>query len=370
MTRYYILGFLLALYIGCGEHYTIAQIRNDQPLLWDYHRLNVDTLEGNDGLRETVRSVGPLQSFSQPITITDKNKSFSGNKHDYCSMAIYWWPDEKASDGKYLRRDGYTNPEYKQYDLPKLSELENRCRTLSLLCYISHDKRYYKSFVKQLRAWFVNKKTRMNPNFEYAQVIPGYDNNRGRSTGLIEAYSFVYVLESIRLVECVKPLDKKTRNGVKKWFDDFATWMMESDLGKAQSKVKDNNGIAYDVTLLAMLAYTDRNEEIEKLLNDFTNKRILSSIAPDGMQPRELQRTKAYSYSIMNLNQILDFCIMSKSLGYPIYDKNKKRVDAAYNYLASFVGHKEKFPYPQITDWASCENDLKKAKTKLDRLNK
>lgn len=370
MRRNYILVFLLVICIGCREHYTNAQIRDNQPLLWDFRSLDDDSLDDNDGLRETVRNTASILSLSQPITITDKNKSFSGDKHDYCSMAIYWWPDEKATDGKYVRRDGYTNPEYKQYDLPKLSELGNRCRTLSSLYYTSHNKQYYKAFVKQLRTWFVNKKTRMNPNFEYAQVIPGYDNNRGRSTGLIEAYSFVYVLESIRLVECVKPLDRKTRNGVKKWFGEFATWMMESDLGKAQSKVKDNNGIAYDVTLLSMLAYTERNEEMVKLLNDFTDKRILSSIEPDGKQPRELQRTKAYSYSIMNLNQILDFCIMSKSLGYPVYDDNKTRVDAAYKYLASFVGHKEKFPYSQITDWASCENDLKKTKNKLDRLNK
>ena len=30
----------------------------------------------------------------------------SGDKHDYLSMAIYWWPDPKNPTGPYISRDG------------------------------------------------------------------------------------------------------------------------------------------------------------------------------------------------------------------------------------------------------------------------
>src|SRR5688572_20501823 len=40
----------------------------------------------------------------------------SGDKHDYMSLAPYHWPDPNKPDGlPYIRKDGQTNPEVREY---------------------------------------------------------------------------------------------------------------------------------------------------------------------------------------------------------------------------------------------------------------
>src|SRR6516164_3783053 len=45
-----------------------------------------------------------------PLSVTDKAiNPPSGDKHDYMSLAPYWWPDKNKPNGlPYIRRDGET----------------------------------------------------------------------------------------------------------------------------------------------------------------------------------------------------------------------------------------------------------------------
>ena len=51
-------------------------------------------------------------------SVTDKTKPApSGDKHDYFSMARYWWPNPNTPDGlPYVRKDGKVNPEIEDLD--------------------------------------------------------------------------------------------------------------------------------------------------------------------------------------------------------------------------------------------------------------
>ena len=60
----------------------------------------------------------------KPLTIVNKPKAPSAiDKHDYVSLAPYWWPDPDKPDGlPYIHKDGQTNPEHNQYDRPLLGK--------------------------------------------------------------------------------------------------------------------------------------------------------------------------------------------------------------------------------------------------------
>ena len=118
-----------------------------------------------------------------PLSVMDKEKvAASGNKHDYLSQARYFWPDPTKPDGlPYINRDGQSNPELEKLDRNRLGETANRIVTLSLAWYFSGDERYAEKATQLIRVWFLDKKTRMNPHMEYAQIIPGRYNNKGRS---------------------------------------------------------------------------------------------------------------------------------------------------------------------------------------------
>ena len=69
-----------------------------------------------------------------PGSVVDKKRaSPSGDRHDYMSLAPYWWPDPAAAEGSpYIRRDGEVNPETKDFsDKVNLWQVLNTVTTLS-----------------------------------------------------------------------------------------------------------------------------------------------------------------------------------------------------------------------------------------------
>src|SRR5688572_22934036 len=111
-----------------------------------------------------------------PFSVMEKkNDPPSGDKHDYMSLAPYFWPDPSKPNGlPYIRKDGQTNPEVKEYKdkeyMPKMCEL---VYTLSLAYYFSGNEVYAEHAAKLLKTWFLDPATRMNPNLNYAQAIKG-----------------------------------------------------------------------------------------------------------------------------------------------------------------------------------------------------
>jgi hypothetical protein len=136
-----------------------------------------------------------------PVSVMEKkNLPPSGDKHDYMSLAPYHWPDPSKPGGlPYLRKDGQTNPEVKEYkDKEYMPQLCSNVQTLALAWYYSGDKMYADHAAKLLRVWFLDTATRMNPNLNFAQAIKG--ENTGRGAGLIDSRHFIKLIDAIAMV--------------------------------------------------------------------------------------------------------------------------------------------------------------------------
>src|SRR5437762_11027068 len=134
--------------------------------------------------RRVLRAANQYLSEA-PITITASHSSRSaGGVHDFFSEGDYWWPDPQNPGGPYIQRDGLSNPDNFVEHRRALMRLSVQIPALAAAWKLTREKRYATQAVSHLRAWFIDERTRMNPNLQYAQAIHG--RTTGRGTGIID----------------------------------------------------------------------------------------------------------------------------------------------------------------------------------------
>lgn len=300
----------------------------------------------------------------RPLTVMMKDKTpGSGDKHDYMSQARYFWPDPDKPDGlPYISLDGKSNPELEKLDRNRLGTTADRVTTLALAWYFSGDEKYARKAVELIRVWFINKDTRMNPNLEYAQMIPGHNNNKGRCYGVLDGYSFVEMLDAVKLLEHSKSFTAKEAGQLHAWFGKLLNWILTSPQGQDESRQANNHSTAYDAQIIAYALYTGNLKVAREIIDAVPAKRMFKQIEPDGRQPYELTRTLAFGYSQYNLTHLLDIFFMAQKIGVRIdtaVSADGRGFYKALDFLAQYIGKGVKeWPYQQISGWEGKQQEL------------
>ncbi len=298
------------------------------------------------------------------VMMKDKTPA-SGNKHDYMSQARYYWPDPSKPDGlPYINRDGESNPELEKLDRVRLGSMANSVTNLALAWYFSGEEKYAQKATELIRVWFFNKETKMNPNLNYAQMIPGHNEGKGRCYGVIDTYSFVEMLDAVQLLEQSKAFTAKDSKNLKAWFSQLLNWILTSEQGKEESSQKNNHSVAYDTQVIAFAMYVGNNQVAEQLIREFPAKRIFTQIEPDGSQPQELRRTLAFGYSQYNLSHMIDIFQMGQKMGINIDNatsEDGRNFYKALDFISQYMGKEvTDWPYQQISEWEYKQNELGK----------
>ena len=275
----------------------------------------------------------------------------SGDKHDYMSQAPYFWADAKQSSGlPYIRRDGERNPEINKIsDHHTMDQMVSGVRALSLAYYFQGNEEYAAKAVQLLRAWFLEPATRMNPNLQYAQFIPGV--NTGRGIGLIETRGLADVVDAIGLLAGSKALSAADQRGLEDWYGKFLQWMLESKNGRDEGAAKNNHGTYYDVQTASFALFLGKTGLAKEILETAKQKRIGTQIETDGRQPLELVRTKAWSYSNGNLDGLMLLAQLGEDVGVDLWHyetRDGRSIRRALEYLYPFAVGEQKWPYQQL----------------------
>jgi hypothetical protein len=95
------------------------------------------------------------------------------NCHYYYSRSPYYWPDPVQD---HVRRDGYRVPgsvlhdsESEKYDRTRLSDMETNTTLLALGWFYSGNLTYAATAAQNLRTWFLDPVTRMEPTLQYSR---------------------------------------------------------------------------------------------------------------------------------------------------------------------------------------------------------
>ncbi|MHC1705652.1 MAG: alginate lyase family protein [Tenuifilaceae bacterium] len=275
-----------------------------------------------------------------PYSVVNKTKlPPSGDKHDYVSLAPYYWPNPDTKDGlPYIRKDGKRNPEVEDYqDRLYMPQMIEEVEALSLAYFYSDDEKYASHAAKLVKTWFLEKETMMNPNLNFAQAIKG--QNEGRGAGLIESRHFIEVIESVKLLNGSSSWSDNDNKMLKKWFADFLNWMQTSPNGIDEFDTPNNHGTWYDVQRLSYALYLDDLELAKNIANNATS-RLDKQMDNFGSFPKELERTIALHYSTFNLHAFFVIAEMAEGIGVDLWNIQtpsskslKKGFDFIYPYL-------------------------------------
>jgi Alginate lyase len=277
----------------------------------------------------------------------------SGDKHDYMSLAPYHWPDPSKPGGlPYIRKDGQTNPEVKDYpdkdNMPKLCEA---VYTLGLAYYFSDENQYAEHAAKLLRVWFLDTATRMNPNLKYGQAIKGV--NEGRGAGLIDTRHWIKLIDGIGLIKNSKFWKKEDQMAMQQWFAEFLNWMQTSKIGMDELNAKNNHGAWYDAQRLSIALFIDSSDLAKRIVLSAGN-RLDYQVDENGFFPAEMERTTSFHYTCFVMDAFFLIARMSEKVNYDFWNlttPSGKSLKKCFEVLKPYLTKEKEWTGEQIKEF-------------------
>ncbi|WP_433171612.1 alginate lyase family protein [Actinoallomurus sp. CA-150999] len=295
-----------------------------------------------------------------PWSVMDKATTVSADKHDYYSLATYWWPSQpKTPDNPYgcpfVQKDGHWAPDVATTgDLPTLHASWTAISDLSLAWFYTRRPAYARRAALDIRTWFLDPATRMNPNMDYAQAIPCGANPQGRNYGIIEsAQAITQVIDALALLDSGAPgWTARDRAGIRDWLGGFLDWMLTSPFGQAESATKNNHGTFKDLQDATIALYLGRTDLAKQLIVGAETKRIDPQIAADGGQPGEVSRTRPWHYANFNAQAFCRLADAGRHVGVDLWSYTTPSGGSIAKAIDFLIPAAEKgadaWPYPDL----------------------
>ena len=318
-----------------------ARAANDKSLARDVEELRRDA--------DKELRAGPFS------VVFKKTLPPSGDKHDYMSQAPYWWPDPSKPDGKpYIRKDGEVHPDRGAFDNAQMSRMASAVEVLALAWYFTGHEPYAAHAAKLLRAWFLDAETRMNPNLNFGQHIPGV--TQGRGAGIIDTRCLLEVVDSVGLLAGSPSWTAADQKALQEWFSRYVDWLLESKIGKEEARASNNHRTWYIVQVAAFALFAGRPDVARQAVAG-APKQVDSQIEPDGRQPQELARTKSWDYSCMNLDGWFCLARLGDAAGVDVWNYRSpdgRSIRKALDYLLPYAkSGGPDWPHKQITKFTA-----------------
>jgi len=324
---------LLLLFVSIVFMTQLPASANPRVFTFPYENLAQAKARYDQGDANTREIVAALlkeadKALEEPArSVMDKSDvSASGDKHDYYSVAPYWWPNPKTPDGlPYVNKDGVWNSkERAKTDADTFSHTCDNTQKLGLAYYFTGNEKYAAKAAELVRVWFLDKATKMNPNLSYGQAIKGVRPGTPAG-GVLEGMGFTKVLDGIELISDSKAWSKEDAANLQNWFAQYNTWLHESEFGQAAAEPTNNIGTWYHVQAVYLYLYLGEKDKAKNLAKAGFDKLLDIQFSPDGSQPKEARRTKSFAYYNYNLSAWVHLAIVAKQADFDGWNYTTKK---------------------------------------------
>jgi hypothetical protein len=277
----------------------------------------------------------------KPPAITDHATTNSaGGLHDFFSQADYAWPNPTNKSGlPYVGHDGESNPNTFTYHRMAMRNMKDAVAALAAAYALSGGDKYVFKAAELLRVFFLDEKTRMNPNLQYAQAVLGASS--GNAYGVIDTLHLAELPVAVRFLERSPAFPPQVDRGVKQWFADYTQWIVTSTNGVKEMNNANNHSIACFVQLACFAKFTGDERVLDMARRRFKEVLFPKQMTNNGSFPLELKRTKPYGYSIFQADNLSILCVLLSTRSEDFWKFTlpdgrapKNAVDFIYPYLA------------------------------------
>jgi len=303
------------------------------------------------GAARRVRAEADRRIKDGPWSVTfDRPAGIFLQLQDYYSEAPYRWPDPADPGGPYILREGRLNPDRFTANRNALNAMSDAVFTLGAASYLFDDVRYGQRAAFILNAWFVNPKTRMNPDLEHSRAIRGV--NAGSPAGIIEGRAFIRAIQGMEFLQQAGSWDAKDQAVVQKWFEDYLRWLTQSKEGLQEKNSGDNHSSWWTAQVAAVATFLG-DEATAHMAFDLYRERIFPrQIRADGSAPREEARPSSW-YSVFNLEAFTTVCRIAEVQGVDLWNvrgKNGSTLSTVIDYLQPQLADPRKWSREQAAD--------------------
>ncbi len=304
--------------------------------------------------RRAILRVADTYLHQKPVTITAfPCRRDPGGIHEYYSEGLYWWPDPKNPEGPYIRRDGRINPGNFTADKKALSVFSDQISALCAAWRLTHRLNYAHAAIRDMRAWFITASTRMAPNLQFAQAIPGICSGRG--TGILDSVRLVPVARGAQLLEQHGVLTGADKQLINRWFSDYLHWMTTSPHGLAEMRARNNHGTIWVLQVAAYASLLGDHRNLTMCRRRYEHILLPRQMAANGSFPLELARTRPFHYSLYNLNAMATLCQILSNRKHNLWQYSSaggRSMKRALAFIYPYVQHRSAWPYRHdVTGW-------------------
>ena len=286
-----------------------------------------------------------LNEIPETVTASFCDRSI-GNPNDFYSEGDYWWPDEKNPSGPYIRKDGLTNPANFTKHREALIRFSQISGALASAYLLTNNQKYADKLALHLKAWFVNKETKMNPNLLYAQAIKGVATGRG--IGIIDTVHLVEVTKAIHAIENSSALSQSDLEAIKLWFSNYLNWITTHEYGISERDNGNNHSVCWTMQVAAFANFLHDTKTMDFCRNFYKNTLLPNQMDKDGSFPLELKRTKPYGYSLFNLDAMSSICqILSNKQDnlFAYTTEDGRNLELGLKFILPYIENKSLWPY-------------------------
>src|SRR5437660_87505 len=137
-------------------------------------RTNISALVAEMERARILRLAEKALALKPPAITEQVATNSAGGPHDFFSQADYAWPNSTSKNGlPYVTHDGKSNPDVFSAHRVAMRNMKDAVAALAAAHAITGDDKYVRKANELLRVFFLDEKTKMNPDLQFAQAVLG-----------------------------------------------------------------------------------------------------------------------------------------------------------------------------------------------------